>query len=554
MKRYQWAATGDVNAFCGLVLDNLAGLVLLVGLLVGTSDFPANFALRFIIPGTALGVLVGDLLYTWLAFRLARRTGRTDVTAMPLGLDTPSTFGTVLFVLQPAFLRAREAGLSIDEAARWAWQIGVCGLMFAGVFKLICSLGSGWVRRMVPRAGLLGSLAAVALVLISFLPMLKIAALPIVGFAALAVTLTTLTARIPLPGRVPGALGALLVGASIFYSMQWAGVLSTTHAGAGLEAHAEFAIPTPRFDWLAAIADSLVYLPVVLPFALVTVVGGIDCTESAAAVGDEYKTAQIVAIEGLATLVAALFGGVVQTTPYIGHPAYKAMGGRAAYTLASGLFIGGAGIFGYFTYIYAFIPEAAVLPIMVFVGLEITAQSYYATKRRHFPAVALACVPAMAYLVSIHVDSLLELFRQTVGAEGDMIQFVESLDPEQAASLQSLRMLSGGPSFILISLLWAAALAALIDRKLLKASIYFLVCAVGTLFGVIHSPLPGSRLFVPWNLPELSSTVANQSPFYVASAYVVMALLLAAWSRFVPPGEPIDETETILDENDGGHL
>ena len=41
-------------------------------------------------------------------------------------------------------------------------------------------------------------------------------------------------------------------------------------------------------------------------------------------------------------------GGVIQTTPYIGHPAYKSMGGRAAYTLATALFVGGAGVIGYF--------------------------------------------------------------------------------------------------------------------------------------------------------------------------------------------------------------
>ena len=54
------------------------------------------------IPGTALGVLLGDLVYTWMAFRLARRSGRKDVTAMPLGLDTPSTFGVAFLVLMPA--------------------------------------------------------------------------------------------------------------------------------------------------------------------------------------------------------------------------------------------------------------------------------------------------------------------------------------------------------------------------------------------------------------------------------------------------------------------
>lgn len=61
---YLWAASGDVNAFFGLMLDNVAGLLLTVGLLAQVFEFPTNFALRYMIPGTAIGVLVGDLLFS----------------------------------------------------------------------------------------------------------------------------------------------------------------------------------------------------------------------------------------------------------------------------------------------------------------------------------------------------------------------------------------------------------------------------------------------------------------------------------------------------------
>ena len=61
-----------------------------------------------------------------------------------------------------------------------------------------------------------------------------------------------------------------------------------------------------RFEWISALRASINYLPIVLPFALATVVGGIDCTESAAAAGDEYDTGRVIATEGFATLVAGL--------------------------------------------------------------------------------------------------------------------------------------------------------------------------------------------------------------------------------------------------------
>ena len=91
------------------MLDNIGDMILMAGLLVGAFQFPAEFVLTRMIPGTAVGVLVGDLLYTWMAFRLAKKTGRTDVTAMPLGLDTPSTFGVVFLILGPAFQKATRA-------------------------------------------------------------------------------------------------------------------------------------------------------------------------------------------------------------------------------------------------------------------------------------------------------------------------------------------------------------------------------------------------------------------------------------------------------------
>ena len=107
---YLWAAPGDVNAFFGLMLDNVAQLLLTVSLLSAVFAFPTNFALRYMVPGTAIGVLVGDLLFFWLAFRLAKQTGNNKVTAMPLGLDTPSVFGMVLFVLGPAYKAALRTG------------------------------------------------------------------------------------------------------------------------------------------------------------------------------------------------------------------------------------------------------------------------------------------------------------------------------------------------------------------------------------------------------------------------------------------------------------
>ena len=105
--RYRWAAAGDVNAFFGLMLDNVMNLVILAGILIFVFGFPEDLVYTRMFPGTALGVMFGDLVYTWMAFRLAKKEGRSDVTAMPLGLDAPSTIGMAFTVLGPAFLAAK---------------------------------------------------------------------------------------------------------------------------------------------------------------------------------------------------------------------------------------------------------------------------------------------------------------------------------------------------------------------------------------------------------------------------------------------------------------
>ena len=527
-KGYKWAAPGDVNAFFGLMLDNIAGLVLAVSLLLWNFGFPVDFALRYMVPGTAIGVLVGDLMFFVLALRYAKKTGKTDVTAMPLGLDTPSTIGMTLLVIGPAFSAAKakftEAGMAAESiefaAATEAWHVGICALFIMGMIKLVMSFGSKWIQNVFPRAGLLGSLAAIALCLIAFTQMPKIAANPIVGFASLVIVLVALIGRNQLPFKIPGAFGAVLIGCLVWYLMRasdWA--LETSMLPSEPMSLDPVWFPTEwlsalTFEWFGSMELALGYSPYIIPFALATVIGGIDCAESAKSVGDDFNTNTVIGVEAIATIVASFCGGVVQTTPYIGHPAYKAMGGRAAYTLATALFVAGAGVIGYFSLVLNWIPEAAVLPILVFIGLEITAQSFLATPKRHYAALAVACIPALAKLVAIYVGQ----FTEALGTDG--------LPPHLTELLLNLNVLAGG--FIMTSLIWASATAKIVDRRFYSASIYFALAGMLVLFGVMHSPLAGDKMFLPWSLsdPAVFSAEEKRVVLQFAVSYLVMAVLM----------------------------
>jgi len=496
---YRWFRIGDINAFFGLMGDNMSDLVIMAGLLIGIFQFPADIVLFKMIPGTAVGVLIGDLIYTWMALRLAKKTGRDDVTAMPLGIDTPSTFGLTFGVIGPAFIMTKDAVLS--------WKIAMAVVVAMGIVKLIGVWIGPSIRRNVPRAGLLGSIAAVALMLIAFIPSLEVFANPIVGLVSFGIILMTLIAKVRFPFKLPGALAAVLFGTIIFYLLYLAGVVPAEKLHLTDSVSFNLSFPWPTLGFLEGLPYVLQYLPVAIPFAIAIIVGSVDVTESAAIAGDEYDTRDIILTDGIATIIAGLCGGVAQSTPYIGHPAYKDMGGRAGYTFATAIFIGIGGVLGYLSFFVNLLPKAAVAPILLFIGMEITAQAFEATPKRHAKAVAFAFMPVIADLLLIEMGSLLgNLGKKAVDLTGGF-----------AETYNSILVLANG--FIISSMIWGAAIAYIIDHKLHTAAFYFFAAAILSLFGIIHSPLENGGLFLPWQ-------TNSSAPIALFAGYLATGLML----------------------------
>lgn len=490
-------AIGDINAFFGLMLDNMSDLIIMAAILTGVFGLPRELVLSRMLPGSAVGVLAGDLLYSWVAWRLARKTGRSDVTAMPLGLDTPSTFGMAFGVIGPCYLATRDAHLT--------WQVAMATIVLMGAFKIAVSFCGPALRRIIPRAALLGSIAAVALLLIAYLPFLKLFASPVVGFLSLGIVFISLLARFKLPLRMPGALAGILCGTVAYYLLGAFGLLPNGAHAPLAPLQLSLYLPLPSLEFLPGLPRALTYLPLAIPFALATVVGGVDVTESAAVAGDDYNTRDILLVEGFATLLAGMCGGVIQSCPYIGHPAYKEMGGRSGYTIATALFIGMGAVCGYLSFFVGLLPEAAVAPILIFIGIEITAQAFEATPRQHYRAVIMTFIPVIACLVSIEFGQLL----------GGLGKGVADLSGELLATCNATTILGNG--FIVTSLLWGAAFTHVLDHRPGRAALYLLICGLFSLCGVIHSPLPSGALFSP---------LAPPAPivWHLAAGYCVMAL------------------------------
>jgi AGZA family xanthine/uracil permease-like MFS transporter len=376
-------------------------------------------------------------------------------------------------------------------------------LFLIGVAKVVLSFFGAWVQRIVPTAGILGSLAGIGLVFLGFLPLLEIFDEVVVGLVSLGLIFAALLGRMELPGRVPGILLAVFLGSGLHFALGFGGYIP------GFEAPSlelTLCLPVFSLSFLENLPRSLHYLPIAVPFALLTIIGGINNTESARLAGDTYSTRDILLTEAVTSLVAAFFGGVAQTTPYIGHPAYKKMGATWGYTLLTGLLIGLGSVVGLLSLIVGLIPRAVLAPIFIFIGLEIIRQAYRESPEAHSPAVSLSFLPAVASLVII-------ILGQFTGA---LDATPEKLPERLQIMLQTLTVLANG--FVLTALLWGSITAFLIDSRPRPAALCALICSALSLFGVIHSVLPTGEIYLPWAAP-------SPLPYWIALAYALLAVI-----------------------------
>jgi adenine/guanine/hypoxanthine permease len=199
-----WFVRRDIDGFFGLAIDNIVQILLIVGLCQGVLGFGVDLVYGRILPGVALSLIVGNVYYSWLAYRLGQREQRDDLTALPYGINTVSLFAYVFLVMLPVKLDAIAQGISSSQAAEIAWQAGLVACLGSGLIEL----GGAWIghrlRQMAPRAAMLSTLGGIALTFIAIGFLLRTFANPIVGLVPLGVILLTYFGQVNF--GIPGGL------------------------------------------------------------------------------------------------------------------------------------------------------------------------------------------------------------------------------------------------------------------------------------------------------------------------------------------------------------
>ena len=515
-----------MEAFCELFFDNLAtllgvtGTAMYIGSLSGGSSAAFKGALssewariyyEWHIPACGIGLLFGNIWFAWLATRLAAKENRLDVTAQPYGMNTTVIYITLFAISLPglqAGVKKFDPGASASDAvavemgkkaAEYGWKVSVGANFIIGMMEILgCFLGD-LIRNTIPNAAVYTPLAGVGFVWLAFSRMLNIVQAPMMCLLPFMVVVLGFfgNVRYPIYGKVtfPIALTAILL--SVFFGWVGACERSTkqlpasygfgdtpksvasfynsgketcqgTDGNVAKNAWNTYAFKGDIFGGfgkgLSGLGEGSLMGDFAAPsflFGMIGFLGTMTCVESAEAAGDAYPMSEIMIVDGIGTTMAAIAGGMFGTTVYIGHPVHKALGAKIGYSILNGIVYFIFLSTGLFACLYNVIPECASGAIIVFVGLLISRQAFEETPARHYPSILLGLMPFICNWAWLQADG------------------------NASTNMGVLMMAPGGG--IVVGIIFAAITAWAIDRKFEEVTVFSLICAFLSLFGIAFS-------------------------------------------------------------------
>ncbi|AQA05363.1 regulator [Mycobacterium sp. MS1601] len=464
-----WWTRGDLNAFFGLGFNILVNVLTLTGLMIGVIAVPAGDVLGTVLPALGVALILGNLYYTFLARRLARKENRSDVTALPYGPSVPHMFIVVFVVMLPVYLNT-------DDPIR-AWEAGLAWAFLIGVIVMIGAFVGPYIRKLTPRAAMLGTLAGISITFISMRPAAQMWEAAWIGLPVLAIILIGFFTNMKLPFNIPVGLAALLVGTAI----GWAGGFMSAPDVTAAVSNIAIGIPDLRIDLLFnGLSDLAPLLGTAIPLGVYNFTEAMSNVESAAAAGDNYNLRSVLLADGAGAIVGSAFGSPFPPAVYIGHPGWKDAGGRASYSLASGVAIGILCFVGLFGILDALLPVPAIVPILLYIGLLIGAQAFQAVPRLHAVAVVAALLPNLAEWGRGLIDNALNAAGTSASEVG-----MEALNGAGVV-YEGLKVLGEGA--VLVGLIFGSMVCFILEKKFLYAAIAAGVGAVLSFIGLIHAP------------------------------------------------------------------
>jgi AGZA family xanthine/uracil permease-like MFS transporter len=448
-------------------------------------------------------MLLSTLYYARLAYKLAKETGRNDVCALPSGISVPHMFVVVFVIMLPIALKTKDPIKG--------WEAGLTWVFIQSFVLMVGGFIAPVIRKITPRAALLGTLAGVSIAFISMRPALEMFMTPVIGVVCFIIILASWFGGVRYFRGIPAGLVAIAVGSSIAWGSTLFGLNYGGMSATGLAdsfANFGFSLPMPAIGHVFGGFEFLgVILVTAIPFGIYDLVEAMDNVESAAVAGDSFPTTRVLTADGVVSLIGCMMGNPFINAVYIGHPGWKSMGGRIGYSAATGVMVVLLSWFGIISLMVALIPVVAISPILLYIGMLIGSQAFQETPKSHAPAIVLALTPHLAAWGKLLIDN-------SLGAAGTSAHAVGLDKLGQVGVLyEGLSVLGGGS--ILAGLVLGAIGVFIIDREFAKAAAFSAAGGALTFFGFMHGEAIGFA----------------QTPV-VATSYLGIAIVLLGCAKF----------------------
>ena len=472
--RLPWWTTGDWNGLFGLGTNVLLNVIVIAGLCLGVVGLADDTVYGRILPALAIALPLGNIWYAVLARRLARREGRTDVTALPYGPSVPHMFIVVFVVMLPVQLRT---GDPIQ-----AWQAGLAWAFIIGVIVLLGALVGPWILRWTPRAAMLGSLAGISITFIAMRPAAQMWQAPWIGLVAFAFILVgwlgSAADAVERAGRP--ALGLRRDRGRRGSPCSPAGRTSSNPRRCPSRlGQLALHLPIPGGEVLHGLRDIAPLLATAVPLGVYNFAEGMSNVESAAAAGDRYRVRQVLAADGIGAILGSFLGSPFPPAVYIGHPGWKQVGGRIGYSLVTGIVVAVVCVTGLVGTFLAIFPMQALVPVLLYIGLVIGSQACTTSAKRYAPAIVLAMLPSLAQWATGQVDNALAAAGTTAATVGT--------DRLIASGVIYDGLLLFGQGAVLVGILLGAIACFVIDRRYYAAAITSVIAAALSFVGLVNA-------------------------------------------------------------------
>src|SRR3974390_3269571 len=407
---------GDWNAFFGFGTNILVNMLVLTGLLRFVLKMPDSLVFGRILPALGLMMCLSTMYYAWLSYRLAAKTGRDDVCALPSGVSVPHMFIVTFVIMLPILLKTNDPVK--------AWEAGLAWVFIQSFILMIGGFFAPYLRHITPRAALLGTLAGVSIAFISMRPAFEMFSAPVIGLTCFAIILASWFGDVRYPKGIPAGLVAIAAGTVIAWGSNLFGLglggMSAAKLGAAFS-NVGFSLPIPAIDHVFSGFEFIgVILVTAIPFGVYDLVEAMDNVESAEAAGDAFPTTRVLTADGVVSLIGCLMGNPFINAVYIGHPGWKAMGGRIGYSAATGIMVILLSWFGIISVLLALVPVVAISPILLYIAMLLGAQAFQTTPVKHAPAIVLALTPHLAAWAKLQIDTMLASMTHAPHAVGGL--------------------------------------------------------------------------------------------------------------------------------------